>query len=56
MVHVLIIPDAEPDVKVIMQGVEVLQLLQGGPDHRAGWRISDRCRQDHEAQVPVARC
>ena len=53
-VRVLAIPDAEPEVKVIMQGVEALNLLQGGPDHRAGRRLRDRRGEDHEAQVRIA--
>ena len=30
------------------------QLLQSGPDHRAGRRIRDRRGEDHEAQVRIA--
>ena len=52
--HVSVIPEAEPEVKVVMQGVEALNLLQSGPDHRAGRRVRDRCGQDHEAQVRIA--
>ena len=39
-VRVLAIPDAEPEVKVVMQGVEALQSPPGGPDYRAGRRQS----------------
>ena len=30
------------------------QLLQGGPDHRAGRRVGDRRGEDHEAEVRIA--
>ena len=53
-VHVQVIPDAEPEVKVIAQGVEALELLQSGPDHRARWRFGDRRGEDHEAEVRIA--
>ena len=30
------------------------ELLQGGPDHRAGRRLGDRRSEDHEAEVRIA--
>ena len=53
-VRVLAIPDAEPELKVIMQGVEALNLHESRPDHRAGRRLGDRRGEDHEAQVRIA--
>ena len=53
-VHVSVIPEAEPEVKVVMHGVEALNFYKAGPDHRAGRRVGDRRGEDHEAQVRIA--
>ena len=54
LVHVSVIPDAEPEVKVDHAGSGGAQVLPRRPDHRAGRRFGDRRGQDHEAQVRIA--
>ena len=52
--HVSVIPEAEPEVKVIMQGLRGAQFLQSGPNHRSGRRVRDRRGKNHAAQVRIA--
>ena len=53
-VHVLVIPDAEPEIKVVMQGVETLNFYKADQIIALGGRVGDRCGQNHETEVRVA--
>ena len=53
-VRVTIIPDAEPDIKIIAQGVEALNFYKADQIVALGRRLGHRRGEDHEADVRIA--